>query len=302
MGQVKSIGFIGLGNMGFPMAKNLLAKGYAVYGIDTLKDNEERFANLGGKIGLTNTTLANEVDIIFTSLPTPAVVESVYLGETGIIQNYKKPVTLIDLSTISPDLNRKIAKSAEEKGLDYLGAPVSGSVMGAENATLAIMVGGKKEAFDAALPCLEGIGKNIFHVGKDPGVGTVVKLINNLMVGFHNQAAAEGLMIAEQAGVDPDIIHNIVQVSTGQSTIFTRNYQSFISKNEYVKGAFTTSLLLKDLKLAKEFSDSLQGKLPVAEKLIDYYEDGIKNGYADKDMASSYLMIQDEIKLQHQEG
>jgi 3-hydroxyisobutyrate dehydrogenase len=298
MNNEKKIGFIGLGNMGFPMAKNLLAKGYTVYALDVNKDSENKFSELGGKTGLTTASLVNEVDLIFTSLPTPQIAEAVFLGEDGIIQNCAKPVTLVDLSTISPDVNRKVATAAEEKNLAYLGAPVSGSVIGAENATLAIMVGGAKETYESTLPYLEVLGSNVFHVGEDPGVGTVVKLINNLMAGFHNQAAAEALTIAERAGVDPDIVYDIVNVSSGQSTIFTRNYKSYISKDEYKKGAFTTALLLKDLKLAKQFSDSVHGKLPLAEKLIEYYDTEVEKGYADKDMSSAYLMIQDEIKLQ----
>ncbi|QUW21377.1 NAD(P)-dependent oxidoreductase [Sporosarcina sp. Marseille-Q4063] len=301
MSNEKKIGFIGLGNMGFPMAKNLLGKGYTVYALDVNKDRENSFAELGGTTGLTTASLVNEVDFVFTSLPTPAIAEEVFLGETGIINSCAKPLTLVDLSTISPELNRKIAEVAEQKSLEYLGAPVSGSVSGAENATLSIMVGGDKATYEATLPYLDVLGSNVFHVGDDPGVGTVVKLINNLMAGFHNQAAAEALTLAERAGVDPDIVYDIVNVSSGQSTIFTRNYKSYISKDEYKKGAFTTALLLKDLKLAKEVSDSLHGKLPLAEKLIAYYDAEIENGHADKDMSASYLMIQDEIKKQLQE-
>jgi len=191
MANEKKIGFIGLGNMGFPMAQNLLGKGYTVYALDVNKEAEQRFSELGGHVGLTTASILKEVDLVFTSLPTPAIAQSVYLGEEGIINNCHKPVVLVDLSTISPELNREIAKEASENNLEYLGAPVSGSVSGAVNATLSIMVGGDKETYDWALPYLQVIGANVFHVGDDPGVGTVVKLINNLMAGIHNQAAAE---------------------------------------------------------------------------------------------------------------
>ncbi|MDS9472548.1 NAD(P)-dependent oxidoreductase [Sporosarcina pasteurii] len=302
MTNEKKIGFIGLGNMGFPMAKNLLAKGYTVYGLDLNKDSEHRLAALGGKTGLTTASLVNEVDLIFTSLPTPQIAEAVFLGEDGIIQHCKKPTTLVDLSTISPDVNRKVAKAAEENNLDYLGAPVSGSVSGAVNATLAIMVGGNKTTYDAVLPYLEVLGANVFHVGDDPGAGTIVKLINNLMAGFHNQAVAEALTIAERAGLDKDIVYDIVNVSSGQSTLFTRNYKTFISQDEYIDGAFATALLLKDLKLAKDYADSVHGKLPLSEKLIEFYESAVEEGYADKDMSSVYVMIQEEINKQLQEA
>lgn len=298
MDRSKHVGFIGLGNMGLPMAKNLLANGYTVYGVDVNKESEQRLAEIGGKVGFTNQSLVKEVDLIFTSLPTPEIAEIVYLGKGGIIPNGENGITLVDLSTISPEVNRKIAQEAAKKNINYLGAPVSGSVLGAENATLAIMVGGPQQAFDATLPYLKALGSNVFHVGEDAGVGTVVKLINNLMAGFHNQAVAEALTIAERAGVDPDIVYDIVNVSSGQSAILTRNYKTYISQNEYVKGAFTTSLLLKDLKLAKSYSDSVHGELPLAEKLIAYYEEKVNKGYGNQDMSSSYLMIQDQIRAQ----
>lgn len=302
MANEKKVGFIGLGNMGFPMAQNLLEKGYTVYALDVNKEAEQRFAELGGHVGLTTTSLLKEVDLVFTSLPTPVIAETVYLGEEGIINSRQKPVILVDLSTISPDLNREIAKEALQNNLEYLGAPVSGSVSGAVNATLSIMVGGDKQTYNSALPYLQAIGANVFHVGEDPGVGTVVKLINNLMAGFHNQAAAEALTLAKLAGVDPDIVYDIVNVSSGQSTIFTRNYKTYISKDEYNKGAFTTSLLLKDLKLAKYVSDSLEGELPIAEKLIAYYEGEVEKDHAHEDMSSAYLMIQDKLNKQPQES
>ncbi|PIC58329.1 3-hydroxyisobutyrate dehydrogenase [Sporosarcina sp. P12(2017)] len=300
MANEKKIGFIGLGNMGFPMARNLLKKGYAVYALDINKESEQSFGELGGHVSLTTASLLKEVDLVFTSLPTPAVAENVYLGEEGIVNSATKPLALVDLSTISPDLNRKIEKEALQKNLEYLGAPVSGSVSGAVNATLSIMVGGDKETFESVLPYLQAIGSNVFHVGKDPGVGTIVKLINNMMAGIHNQAVAEALSLAKLAGVDQDIVYDIVNVSSGASTILTRNYKTYISQDEYTKGAFTTSLLLKDLKLAKHVSDSLDGELPIASQLIEYYEAEVEKGHAHEDMSSSYLMIQDKLNKQKQ--
>ncbi|PIC83152.1 NAD(P)-dependent oxidoreductase [Sporosarcina sp. P1] len=300
MANEKKIGFIGLGNMGFPMARNLLKKGYSVYALDINKESEQSFGELGGHVGLTTASLLKEVDLVFTSLPTPAIAENVYLGEEGIVNSATKPVVLVDLSTISPELNRRIEIEALQQNLEYLGAPVSGSVSGAVNATLSIMVGGEKETFESVLPYLQAIGSNVFHVGKDPGVGTIVKLINNMMAGIHNQAVAEALSLAKLAGVNQDIVYDIVNVSSGASTILTRNYKTYISQDEYNKGAFTTSLLLKDLKLAKHVSDSLNGELPITSQLIKYYEEEVEKGHAHEDMSSSYLMIQDKLNHQKQ--
>lgn len=291
--DTNKVGFIGLGNMGFPMASNLLKAGYTVYGVDVNKMNEKRFAEIGGTVGFTSVTLPSEVNIIFTSLPTPPIVESVYLGNEGLVESGQASLTLIDLSTVSPELNKNIAKAALKNGIEYLGAPVSGSVTGAEAASLSVMVGGNKETYDFALPYLKAIGKNIFHVGEDHGVGTVVKLINNLMAGIHTQAVAEALSIADAAGLDHNIVYEIVNVSTGQSEVFRRNYKNFIAKDEYYKGAFTTELLLKDLRLANYVSNSLETKLPLGKALVDYFDSNI-NGYADKDMSTAYLMLTEQ--------
>lgn len=291
----KKVGFLGLGNMGFPMAKNLLNAGYSVYGVDVNKEIEKEFEKMGGIVGFTTSSLSVEADIIFTSLPTPQIVENVYLGKEGLVESGNRPLTLVDLSTISPELNRKIAKEASKKGISYLGAPVSGSVSGAEAATLSIMVGGDKEAYDMALPYLEAIGKNIFHVAEDHGLGTVVKLINNLMAGIHTQAVAEALAIADAVGLEHDVVYNIVSVSSGQSDIFRRNFENFIAENEYHKGAFTTALLLKDLKLANHISDSYDVPLPLGEALVNYLNSNIAD-YANLDMSSVYLMLKEKIK------
>ncbi|MBP1971740.1 3-hydroxyisobutyrate dehydrogenase [Virgibacillus natechei] len=291
--NTKKVGFIGLGNMGFPMASNLLKAGYTVYGMDVNRESEERFAEIGGEIGFVSAPLPDDVNVIFTSLPTPQVVETVYLGSEGLIANGGAPLTLIDLSTVSPEMNKKVANAALEKGIQYLAAPVSGSVSGAEAASLSVMVGGNKETFNDARPYFEGIGKNIFHVGEDHGLGTIVKLINNLMAGIHTQAMAEALAIADAVKLDHDVVYDIVNVSSGQSGIFTRNYKNFIAENEYYKGAFTTALLFKDIKLANHVSNLYGAKLPLGESLVNYLEDNI-DGYADKDMSSVYLMLTEQ--------
>lgn len=284
------VGFVGLGNMGFPMVNNLINAGYKVCGFDVDKEKEVQLLKAGGRVGFTLETLTNEVDVILSSLPTPQIVESVYFDEGGLIDHSFAGKMLIDLSTISPELDREIGNSAKEKKVSYLGAPVSGSVSGAEAATLSVMVGGDKKAYEYVLPYLNSLGKNIFHVGEDHGVGTIVKLINNLLAGIHTQAAAEALSIADAVGLDHQTIHKIVKESTGQSAMLTRNYTNFISDNEYYEGSFTNELLLKDVKLANEVSESYGNELPIGKKLSDYLENN-GDGFENMDMASTYLML-----------
>src|SRR5690625_86854 len=288
----KKVGFIGLGNMGLPMAKNLISAGFEVHCLDVKKDKENEVIEIGGKSGHTIPTLLKKVDIVLTSLPTPKVVESVYFGEEGLIDNSPENNILIDLSTISPELDNKIGETAKTKKVNYLGAPVSGSVSGAEAATLSIIVGGKEKTFNDAYPYLEAIGKNIFHVGEDYGIGTVVKLINKLLAGIHTQAAAEALSIADSVGLDHDIVHEILTKSTGQSAMLTRNYPNFISKNEYEKGKFTNALLLKDVKLANDVSESYDNNLPIGKFLSEYLDANLED-YKDMDMSSTYLKLKE---------
>ncbi|MFF2288677.1 NAD(P)-dependent oxidoreductase [Peribacillus butanolivorans] len=294
MKEFQTIAFIGLGNMGLPMATNLVKAGYTVYGVDTNSEAEKKFSQDGGKIGVPTELLAKQVDIVMTSLPTPQIVEKVYLGDGGIVENADSALTIIDFSTISPQLNEKIYAITKEKGINYLGAPVSGSVSGAVNGTLTIMVGGDKKVYDQALPLLRVLGDNPFHLGESVGVGTVIKLLNNLMIGFYTQAVAEAVALGEQMGVKADTIYDVLSVSFGQSRIYERNYKGHIAQNDFNPG-FSTNLLLKDLKLAKQMADENQTPLPIGDKLIDLYSEAVEKGYGEQDMASVYLMVKELI-------
>ncbi|MGW6299207.1 NAD(P)-dependent oxidoreductase [Peribacillus butanolivorans] len=294
MKEFQTIAFIGLGNMGLPMATNLVKAGYTVYGVDTNSEAEKKFSQDGGKIGVPTELLAKQVDIVMTSLPTPQIVEKVYLGDGGIVENAGSALTIIDFSTISPQLNEKIYAITKEKGIDYLGAPVSGSVSGAVNGTLTIMVGGDKKVYEQALPLLRVLGDNPFHLGESVGVGTVIKLLNNLMIGFYTQAVAEAVALGEQMGVKADTIYDVLSVSFGQSRIYERNYKGHIAQNDFNPG-FSTNLLLKDLKLAKQMADENQTPLPIGDKLIDLYSEAVEKGYGEQDMASVYLMVKELI-------
>lgn len=292
MGKLPVVAFIGLGNMGYPMAVNLLKAGYVVYGVDANKKAEQHFSSAGGKIGTSIPSLVQQVDIILTSLPTTAIVENIFLGTDGIVKNAHASLLTIDFSTVSPKLNEKISSVYRGKNIGYLGAPVSGGVIGAENATLTIMVGGPKALFDAAYPLFTVLGKNIFHNGENHNSGTIVKLLNNLMVGFYNQAVAEVVLLGERMGVNLDMVYDNLSVSYGQSRMYERNYKSFIDKNNFKPG-FTASLLLKDLKIAKEMAEECGSPLPIGDQLTEYLSMAVSKGFGDKDMSSIYLCLKE---------
>lgn len=288
--MTEKLGFIGLGNMGLPMSVNLLKAGYKVYGFDTKSQAMEQFKKEGG-VGLaTAKEVVEQSDIIMTSLPTPQIVEQVYRSEPGIMHHAKIGSLLIDFSTVNPELNDSLHKEAQSLGLGYLGAPVSGGVIGAINTTLTIMVGGEKDDYQRGSEIFRIVGQNIYHLGTSPSVGTRIKLLNNLMIGFYTEAVAETIVLGETMGIHADTLYEVLSNSYGQSRIYERNYLEYM-KNENYQPGFTTNLLLKDLKLAKNMAEEVGVPLRIGEKLVDLYEDIAQRGYGENDMSAAYLSL-----------
>lgn len=290
------LGFIGLGNMGLPMSINLLRAGYEVYGFDTNAKAMEQFIAEGG-IGLaTSQAVVKQSEVIMTSLPTPQVVEHVYTSEDGILQHAKQGSLLIDFSTVNPELNDSLHKKAQSLGLRYLGAPVSGGVIGAINATLTIMIGGEEKDYQRGVGIFEIVGKNIFHLGTSPSVGTRIKLLNNLMIGFYTQAVAETIVLGESMGVAADTLYEVLSNSYGQSRIYERNYLEYM-KNENYEPGFSTNLLLKDLRLAKNMADEAGVPLLIGEQLVNLYNDISAEGFGENDMSAAYLSLKEKCMM-----
>lgn len=285
------LAFVGLGNMGLPMAHNLVKAGYEVYGKNRSAGKEAAFAELGGITGKTLKELAAEVDVLMTCLPMPADVEEIYLGPDGVIRNGRTGLILIDFSTVSPDLNQSIAAAAKDAGMAFLDAPVSGGTQGALQGTLSVMVGGEKTVYEQVLPLFEIVGKNIYHVG-DTGTGTAVKLLNQLMVGIHTQAASEAMLLAEQMGIRKDMLHGILSASFAQSRIYDRHYTQFIEKEQYAPG-FALELLHKDLALAEKMAKDHSVTLPVGSFVEDLLASAKEKGYAGQDMSSMFLYMKE---------
>lgn len=295
----EKLGFIGLGNMGLPMSINLLRAGYEVYGFDTNTKAMEQFIAEGG-IGLSTTKeLAQHSNVIMTSLPTPQVVEHVFTSEEGILQNAQQGSLLIDFSTVNPELNDELHKKAQSFDLRYLGAPVSGGVIGAINATLTIMVGGEEKDYQSGEKIFGIVGKNIYHLGTSPSIGTRIKLLNNLMIGFYTQAVAETIVIGEKMGISANTLYEVLSNSYGQSRIYERNYLEYM-KNENYEPGFSTNLLLKDLRLAKNMADEAGVPLRIGEQLVHLYNDIAAEGYGENDMSAAYLSLKEKcIIKQH---
>jgi 3-hydroxyisobutyrate dehydrogenase-like beta-hydroxyacid dehydrogenase len=288
------LAFIGLGNMGFPMSRNLVNAGYSVYGVNRSKQRESEFEKIGGFVGKTIKELANEMDVIMTCLPLPSDVEDVYLGEEGLITHGREDLVLIDFSTVSPNLNKKINNKAKVKKIEFLDAPISGGTIGANAGTLSIMVGGEKTTFDKVLPVFDVLGENVYHVG-DVGSGSSIKLLNQYMVSVHSQAVSEAFVLAEKAGINLELLHEILSVSYAQSKILTRHYTDFISVNNYQPG-FELGLLHKDVTIVNEMAETYNVDLALGDKVVTQLSEALEAGLSKEDMSAMIKLVREKVK------
>ena len=261
-----NIGFIGLGNMGAPMAHNLLKAGHQLQVFDLVEKAVAELVAAGATAAASPRALAAaRPDILITMLPASVHVRQVYLGEDGILSAVDPSVLLIDSSTIDPQTARDVSAQATQHGNAMLDAPVSGGTGGATAGTLTFMVGGEQSAFDKARPVLEQMGKNIVYCG-GPGNGQVAKVANNMLLGISMIGAAEAMNLGVALGMDPKVLAGIINTSSGRcwSTDVYNPWPGVIETAPASKGyagGFGTDLMLKDLGLATEAARG--AKVPV---------------------------------------
>ena len=290
------IAFIGVGNMGLPMAENLKKSGKKIKVFDVSKKTIDiaREKKLDVVDDL-NELITKEVSTVITMLPEGKHSKEVFLGENGIINKVSKDCLLIDCSTIDIQTSKEIGKKATENGIKMIDAPVSGGVMGAQKATLNIMVGGTKEAFDLALPLLKIMGKNIFHAG-ELGSGNGAKICNNMSLGITMIAASESLMLAKRLNIDIKKVHEIMKNASGNSWPISVYpplpdlIEGTPSNNNYRPG-FSAGMMNKDLKLAYECAKSVSADTPLGKAALEIYEKFCKDGNDDKDFSAISKVI-----------
>ncbi len=251
---MKRLGFVGVGAMGGRMVPHLVRAGFEVTVVDTSPEAVQRAVAAGAKAGKSVADLSLTCEAILTSLPTGKDVEEVYLGEGGLLDAASEGQLFIDLSTVAPETSRRLASHAAGRGAEAIDAPVSGGVMGAEAASLTIMVGGPVEAFERAKPIFEVLGKNLVHVG-DHGAGQVAKLCNNLIAGVTMVAAAEAFAMGKAEGVDPKILHEVIRTSSGGGWVMENDppcpgLVEGAPASQGFRAGFTVDLMLKDVGLA----------------------------------------------------
>lgn len=241
------IGFIGLGIMGKPMARNLLKAGYSLVVHNRSRPAVDELAKEGAKAADSPQAVAAQAEILITMLPDSPDVELVYAGERGVFAGARKGMLLIDMSSISPVVARRLAEGAEKRGAEMLDAPVSGGEVGAINAALSIMIGGNAPAVERAMPIFQALGKNIVHIG-DAGAGQVAKAANQVVVGLTIAAVSEALVLSAKAGVDPAKVRQVLLGGFAQSRILDAHGQKMLDRN--FKPGFRIRLHEKDLSIA----------------------------------------------------
>jgi len=241
------IGFIGLGIMGKPMARNLLKGGYALVVHSRSRSPVEELGGEGAEIAASPQEVAARTQVVITMLPDSPDVEQVYAGERGVFAGAGPGTLLIDMSSISPVVARELALEAKRRGLDMLDAPVSGGEAGAIGATLSIMIGGEASAVERALPIFQLLGKNIVHVGHS-GAGQVTKAANQIVVGVTIAAVSEALVLATKAGVDPAKVRQVLLGGFAQSRVLDAHGQRMLEHN--FRPGFRVRLHEKDLNIA----------------------------------------------------
>lgn len=250
-----SIGFIGLGNMGLPMAANLLRAGHRVHGYDVEAAALEAAVARGAAAVESAAEAARRADVVITMVPNSPDVETAYLGPLGVLEGARPGLLAVDMSTIDPATTRAVGARLAAAGVRMLDAPVSGGVPGAVAGTLTIMVGGDAAAVAEARPILAAMGKNVVHVGP-LGSGEVAKICNNLIAGVSMVAVAEAFSIGTRAGVDPKILHDVIRTSSGACWALEHNcpvagLTPKAASNQAFAPGFMTDLMAKDLSLAR---------------------------------------------------
>ncbi|HJY82017.1 MAG TPA: NAD(P)-dependent oxidoreductase [Candidatus Binatia bacterium] len=277
-------GFIGVGNMGNPMALNLVKAGHSLLVHDIRREAAANLEEAGATWVNSPREAATGVEATFFSLPMPADVERVVLADNGVLAGMRSGGTIIDMSTNSPSVVRSLAEKTKAKGVTFLDAPVSGGVRGARNATLAIMVGGDKAVYDKYESVLKAIGANVFHCG-DTGAGNVVKLVNNMLAFIHMMGAAEAVILGTKAGVDPNILWQAVKASSGGSFVWESGTRAIL--RDRLAPTFTVDLASKDISLATALAKEIGVPLKMgtaAEELIRHYQ---AHGYAKEDVIAT---------------
>jgi len=283
------LGFIGLGIMGKPMASHLVKAGHTVHVCDLAEESVRHVCSLGGKACSCSKEIAQRSDIIFIMVPDTPDVEAVLFGANGVAEGLKPGSTVVDMSSISPIATKEFAKRLAAMGVKMLDAPVSGGQVGAENATLSIMVGGPVDVFNQIKPYFELMGKNIVHIG-DHGDGQTCKVANQIVVALTIEAVGEALLFASKAGADPAKVRAALLGGFAQSRILELHGERMIKHN--FNPGFRIRLHQKDLNLALDAARNLGLSLPNTSLAQELFNAVAAQGGSDLDHSAMVLALE----------
>ena len=286
---MKRVGFIGLGNMGLPMASNLLKAGIEINAFDLSTDALRKAEDLGMITKTSVIEVLEDIDALITMLPNNVAVENIFLKE-NLLAEINKNVIIIESSTISPQVSKNVSKKAADMDIAMLDAPVSGGVKGAELGTLTFIVGGNDDHLKKATPLFEIMGDKTFYAGRS-GSGQIAKLCNNMLLAIHMCGTAETIAMGVNNGLDPSILSEIMKNSSGGNWSLEK-YNPFPgvmkevpASNDY-SGGFLNSLMLKDLNLAEELATQSESNTPLGKLAKEIYEELNNQGFENLDFSS----------------
>lgn len=260
------VGFIGLGIMGRPMAKNILKADFPLVVYTRNKDKAQEFADLGAEVADGYVDLAKKSDVIVLMLPNSPECDSVLFGKMGLYEGLSEGKAIIDMSSINPVESQRFATTLEEIGVDFLDAPVSGGEPKAVDGTISVMVGGKEEAFNKYLELMKSMAGDVVRVG-EVGAGNTTKLANQIVVALNIAAVSEAFILAEKAGVDPELVYQAIRGGLAGSTVMDAKGTMMLERN-YDPG-FRIDLHIKDLQNALDTSHSIKAALPLTASVME---------------------------------
>lgn len=284
-----SVGFIGLGNMGNPMASNVLKNGFPMTVFDKNPQTMENLVQAGAKAAASPKQVVESAEVILTCLPGSPEVEGLYLDPGGLVELAKPGTVLVDLSSVLPSTPRKLEPRAKARGVHFLEAPVSGGVTGARAATLAVMSGGDAAVLERVRPILRSIGTNLYHVGP-VGSGNTLKAINNMMSSVNALAMMEGLVLGLKAGLDLNTMAEIVKASSGNSNALARVERALIPRN--FEPGFKVQLMNKDLETFNTIARELHVPVSFSNVAQRYQQAALAAGLGEKDTSVIFTLIE----------
>jgi 3-hydroxyisobutyrate dehydrogenase-like beta-hydroxyacid dehydrogenase len=287
--MTEPVGFIGLGNMGAPMAARLLAAGYALVVHDVRPETVAALVAKGARAAGSPAAVASEVETVLLSLPTPPTVREVVLGANGVASG-SKVRTLVDLSTTGATMAREIAAALAARGITAVDSPVSGGVAGAAAGTLAVMVAGPRALCASLEPLLAVFGK-VFFIGERPGLGQTMKLANNLLSATAMAATAEAIVFGVKAGLDPAVMCDVINAGSGRNTASQDKVPRQVLTRRFAHG-FATGLMYKDVRLCLEEAQAAGAPMPVASAVRALWARANDELGADSDMTAIVQLLE----------